>query len=127
MSMGFVPPVNRMGCIALALLLIAEFGLVLWLRGQSIREYLATRDPVSGMVHYVMLAVFAAMPLLVAREMKLAANLMSTKPHNPDYCGLAPEFWDTFASALFVWFPVTVEFWNDAPKHISVPFPADRR
>ncbi len=21
--------------------------------------------------------------------MKLAANLMSTKPHNPDYCGLA--------------------------------------
>jgi type IV secretory pathway TrbD component len=54
-----------MGCIALALLLVAEFGLVLWLRGLSIREYLATRDPVSGTVYYVMLAVFAAMPLLV--------------------------------------------------------------
>ena len=43
-----------MGCIALALLLVAEFGLVLWLRGLSIREYLATRDPVSGTVYYVM-------------------------------------------------------------------------
>ena len=54
-----------MGRIALALLLVAEFGLVLWLRGLSIREYLATRDPVSGTVYYVMLAVFAVMPLLV--------------------------------------------------------------
>ena len=57
-----------MGCIALALLLVAEFGLVLWLRGLSIREYLAARDPVSGTVYYVMLAVFAVMPLLVARR-----------------------------------------------------------
>jgi type IV secretory pathway TrbD component len=54
-----------MGFIALALLLVAEFGLVLWLRGLSIREYLATRDPVSRTVYYVMLAVFAVMPLLV--------------------------------------------------------------
>jgi hypothetical protein len=30
-----------MGCIALGLLLIAEFTLVLWLQGLSIREYLA--------------------------------------------------------------------------------------
>ena len=56
-----------MGCVALALMLAAEFGLLLWLRGISIREYLANRDPVSGTVYYVMLAVFAAMPLLVAR------------------------------------------------------------
>jgi hypothetical protein len=54
-----------MGCIGLALLLVAEFGLVLRLRGLSIREYLAMRDPVSGTVYYVMLAVFAVMPLLV--------------------------------------------------------------
>ena len=54
-----------MGFIALLLLLVAEFGFVLWLRGLSIREYLATRDPVSGTVYYVMLAVFAVMPLLV--------------------------------------------------------------
>lgn len=39
-----------------------------WLRGLSVKEYLATRDPVSGTVYYVMLGVFAIMPLLVARE-----------------------------------------------------------
>jgi type IV secretory pathway TrbD component len=55
----------ELGSIALALMLIAEFGLVLWIRGLSIKEYLATRDPVSGTVYYVMLAVFAVMPLLV--------------------------------------------------------------
>jgi hypothetical protein len=57
-----------MGCIALGLLVVAEFTLVLWLRGLSIREYLASRDPVSGTVYYVMLGVFAVMPLLVARR-----------------------------------------------------------
>ncbi len=54
-----------MGCIALALLLVAEFGFVLWFRGMSIREYFASRDPVAGTVYYVMLGVFAVMPLLV--------------------------------------------------------------
>lgn len=57
-----------MGCIALGLLLVAEFTLVLWFRGLSISEVLATRDPVSGTVYYVMLGVFAIMPLLVARR-----------------------------------------------------------
>src|SRR4030042_727783 len=47
-----------MGCVALGLLLAAEFTLVLWLRGLSISEYLASRDPVSGTVYYVMLGVF---------------------------------------------------------------------
>lgn len=58
----------QMGGIGLALLLVAEFGLVLWIRGLSAREYLATRDPVSGTVYYLMLAVFAIMPLFVARR-----------------------------------------------------------
>jgi hypothetical protein len=63
------PPARLgMGCIALVLMLVAEFGFVLWLRGMSIRDYLATRDPVSGTVYYVMLAAFAVMPLLVARR-----------------------------------------------------------
>jgi hypothetical protein len=57
-----------MGGIALSLLLIAEFTLVLWLRGLSIREYLAGRDPVAGAVYYLMLGAFAIMPLLVARR-----------------------------------------------------------
>ena len=57
-----------MGFVALGLMLVAEFGFVLWLRGLSIRDYLATRDPVSGTVYYVMLGVFAIMPLLAARR-----------------------------------------------------------
>jgi hypothetical protein len=67
-----VPPIwsSRlgMGCLALGLMLIAEFSLVLWLRGMSIRDYLAGRDPVSGTVYYVMLGLFAIMPLLVERR-----------------------------------------------------------
>jgi type IV secretory pathway TrbD component len=57
-----------MGGIAYALLLVVEFGLVLWLRGLSIREYLATRDPLSGAAYYVMLLVAAVMPFFVARR-----------------------------------------------------------
>jgi hypothetical protein len=56
-----------MGCIALVIMLAAEFGFVLWLRGLSIRAYLATRDPVSGAAYYLLLIVFAIMPLLVHR------------------------------------------------------------
>ncbi len=61
-------PLKRLGAglIALALLLVAEFTLVLRLRGMTISEYFATRDPVSGTVYYVMLGVFALMPLFVA-------------------------------------------------------------
>jgi len=57
-----------MGCVALGLLLVTEFTLVLWVRGLSISEYLASQDPVSGTVYYIMLGVFAIMPLLVARR-----------------------------------------------------------
>lgn len=57
-----------MGFIALTLLLLAEFTLVLWLRGISIRDYLASRDPVSGTVNYAALGVFGVMPLFVARK-----------------------------------------------------------
>jgi hypothetical protein len=57
-----------MGCVALALLLATEFTLVLWLRGLSIGDYFATRDPVSGTVYCLLLAVFAIMPILVHRR-----------------------------------------------------------
>jgi uncharacterized membrane protein len=49
-------------------LLASEFSLVLWLRGLTISEYLAGRDPISGTVYYVLLGIFAIMPLLVARQ-----------------------------------------------------------
>jgi len=54
-----------MGCVGLGLMLVSEFTLVLWLQGLSISEYLASRDPVSGTVYYVMLGMFCIMPLLV--------------------------------------------------------------
>ncbi len=57
-----------MGCIACGLLLIAEFTLVLWLRGISISEYIASRDPVSGIAYYISLVVFAVMPVFVAKQ-----------------------------------------------------------
>ena len=57
-----------MGCIALVLMLLGKFTLMLWLRGLSISNYLASRDPVSGTIYYVMLGIFAAMPILVVRR-----------------------------------------------------------
>jgi hypothetical protein len=67
-----VPPASSvrlgMGFWALVLMLVAEFLLVTRLRGISISEYLATRDPLSGAAYYVTLIVFALMPLLVVRK-----------------------------------------------------------
>jgi hypothetical protein len=56
-----------MGGLGLGFLLGAELSLVR-LRGLSLREYFATRDPVSGTVYYVALGLFAVMPLIVARR-----------------------------------------------------------
>lgn len=61
-------PRLTMGLVALALMLLAEFTLVLRLRGLAIDEYFATRDPVAGAAYYAALVVLAAMPLLVNRR-----------------------------------------------------------
>ena len=65
-----VPPTTRarlgMGGRALGLLLFAEFALVLRLRGLSLEEYFASRDPVSGAVYYLMLGVVAVLPLVLS-------------------------------------------------------------
>ena len=53
------------GLTGLALLLLAEWGVVLFVRSESIAEYLAGRDPVAGTVYVVSLLLFAAMPALV--------------------------------------------------------------
>ena len=57
-----------MGGIALVLLLAAEWALVFWLRGLSIEEYAAGRDPGAGTVYLLMLGVLALMPLCIARR-----------------------------------------------------------
>lgn len=55
------------GFLALGLLLAAEVVLVVVLQGQSLGQYIASRDPVSGSVYLAMLALFAFMPLIIAR------------------------------------------------------------
>jgi len=57
-----------LGALALVLTLIVELALVPLVRGQSIADYFAGRDPVSGSVYYVLLVVFAAMPALLRRR-----------------------------------------------------------
>ena len=53
------------GAVALILLVLVEFSVVLGIRGLSLSEYFAERDPVAGSVYVLMLAVFAAMPWLL--------------------------------------------------------------
>lgn len=53
------------GGIALCLLVAVELSVVLAIRGLSIRQYFAERDPVAGSVYVAMLVVFALMPWLL--------------------------------------------------------------
>jgi len=66
-----VPPERgprlSVGVMAGALLLLAEFTLVLRLRGLTLEEYFATRDPVSGTAYYAAVLLLVLMPLLVSR------------------------------------------------------------
>ena len=59
-------PAQRLftGLLALALMLTAELTLVLALRGLTLAEYVASRDPISGSAYLAGLAVFALAPLL---------------------------------------------------------------
>lgn len=55
------------GLLALGLLLAAEVLLAVTLQDRTLGEYVASRDPVSGLVYLAMLVLFAAMPLVLAR------------------------------------------------------------
>jgi hypothetical protein len=57
-----------MGLLALCLLVAAELALTLPVRGQTLTEYLASRDPVSGAAYAASLGIFALLPLLVSRR-----------------------------------------------------------
>ena len=61
-------PRLAIGFFGLALLLLAEFTVVLWIRGIGFREYWASRDPVSGTAYLLSLCLFAMMPLLAGRR-----------------------------------------------------------
>jgi len=56
-----------------------ELTLVLWLRGLTLTEYLSQRDPLSSYIFYLMLVVFALMPLLVNSASSLRFAQRTTK------------------------------------------------
>ncbi len=56
------------GGIAAGLVLMADIGVGIGLRGMSLTEVLFEKDPVSGTAYYLALILFGAMPWLVARR-----------------------------------------------------------
>ena len=56
------------GLLALTLLLLMEFTLVLGLRGLSLEQYFAQRDPVSGIAYLLSLAAFSLFPWALAGQ-----------------------------------------------------------
>lgn len=54
------------GLLALAFMLATEFTLVLALRGLTIAEYFAARDPISGTAYGVSLLLFACAPFFIS-------------------------------------------------------------
>lgn len=60
-----IPRLLAVGCLALLALLAIEFSLVLQVRGLTIEQYLAGRDPVAGTAYLVSLLLYATMPALI--------------------------------------------------------------
>ena len=56
------------GIAAASLVLIADLGVGVLLRGMSAAEVLVDRDPVAGAVYYGMLVIFAIMPWWLGRQ-----------------------------------------------------------
>jgi hypothetical protein len=80
-----VPPATGprlgMGLLAAGLLLVAEFTLVLRLRGLTLEDYFASRDPVSGSAYYVSVLLLALFPLLVNRTRATSSRLAGARRH----------------------------------------------
>ena len=55
------------GLLALGLLLAAELLLAVVLQDRSLADYVASRDPISGIVYLAMLVLFALMPALIGQ------------------------------------------------------------
>ncbi|MEJ8569807.1 hypothetical protein [Elongatibacter sediminis] len=52
------------GLLALALMVLAELSVVWLVRGMTLAEYAASREPVTGVIYLAMLLVFALLPWL---------------------------------------------------------------
>ena len=69
-----LPPRLGVGLGALALMLVTELAVVLWLQGVTLAQYVAARDPVAGTIYLVMLVVFGLMPVFVGGRAQGAAR-----------------------------------------------------
>jgi len=67
-EVGFPGPSLVVGFLALSLSVCAELGLAVAVQSQSLSDYIASRDKVSGSVYLVLLLVFALMPRLRLRN-----------------------------------------------------------
>ena len=63
------------GSIALFLLAAAELAMVLLVRRVTVRDYLSSRDPVSGIAFLFMMVLFALMPVLVGTKARVAHDV----------------------------------------------------
>jgi len=70
-----VPPVTSLrfgiGAFALSLGLLFEFTVVLAWRGLTIPEYFATRDPIAATVYYLLLLLFALLPVVIGEPFQM--------------------------------------------------------
>ncbi len=56
------------GLLSLGIILFAELGVEMWLRGMSATEVFLNRDPVSGTAYYISLLLFAVTPAIFVRR-----------------------------------------------------------
>jgi hypothetical protein len=61
------------GLIAIGLLFLAEIAGVVWVRGLSLQEYLASFETAPGVISLLMFLLFTAMPSLVALFTRIGA------------------------------------------------------
>ena len=54
--------------LSLGIILFAELGVGMWLRGMSATEVFLNRDPVSGTAYYISLLLFAVMTAIFVRR-----------------------------------------------------------
>ena len=66
------------GIVALGFLLMAELGVLFFVRHQSLSEYIEGRDPISGTVYLMTLLLYALMPLLIRVKSNVTFSKISS-------------------------------------------------
>lgn len=62
------------GIMSAFFLLLIEFSVVLWVRGVTVSEVLADRDPVAGTLYYIAVGIFAITPAIISATSRSEIN-----------------------------------------------------